>query len=83
MLTDPPHSVLVLGATKHLYKEGKSVLLSVGPLRLFIFGGIKMLLSTAWPVLALVVYEMNASFSYNFIPLYTAAIATATNTATP
>ena len=74
----------LLGAKKHLYKCIRpSVRPSVCPLRLFIFGGIKMLLSTAWPVLALVVYEMNASFSYNFIPLYTAAIATATNTATP
>ena len=49
-----------LGANKHLYKwvcpsVRPSVRLSVPPLRLFIFGDIDMLISTAWPVLALVI----------------------------
>ena len=46
-----PFFVLFLGAKKHLYKWVRR---SVGPLRLFIFGDIDALLSTAWPVLALV-----------------------------
>ena len=56
-----------LGTKKHLYKWvclsvrpsvrpsiAPSIRHSVGPLRRFIFGGIDVLLSTAWPVLALV-----------------------------
>ena len=44
-----------LGATKDLYRRVcPSVHRSVGPLRLLIFDGIKVLWSTAWPVLALV-----------------------------
>ena len=45
-----------LGAEKHLYNR---VCPSVSPLRLLIFGGFRVLQSTAWPVLALVLLPEN------------------------
>ena len=57
-----------LGAKEHLYKwvcpsVRPSLRHSVGPLRLFIFGGIKVLRSTAWPVLPLVSYSVRVSIA--------------------
>ena len=37
---------------------------SVSPLRLFIFGGIDELISTAWPVLALVSIRSERAFTF-------------------
>ena len=60
-----------LGASKHLCEWVCPP--SIRPLRLFIFGDIDVLISTAWPVLAPVVYEMNASISYIYNPLCASA----------
>ena len=53
---------------------GQSVGWSVGPLRLLIFGGFGVIWSTAWPVLALVVYELNSSILCSFDPLWAARL---------
>ena len=52
----PKHPGEFLGANKQLFKwVCPPVRPSVGPLHLFNFGGVDVLISTAWPVLALVI----------------------------